>query len=186
MKIGKVVKWFLPLSLAIIGVFVFAVGCGNNSSPLYYGPEGDKLPQQLDKKNPPGSDADTVYYSQLIDAKKGGKIKIYYKGSKHEFKVASKSIPATCIIEVTVWEEVTPEEKLLVFDFGPEGLQFEPDAKLKIKAHPFWRKDKDKEGLKLRWYNPQTGEWEFKEKSNILWGSAKFHIDHFCKYAISR
>jgi hypothetical protein len=175
------VKWRFALPLAVLAVMVFAVGCGNNSTPvdyIYENPQVDKLPHFLEKP------ADATEVSQYMDAEVGGDIEFECDNGDHEFQVAAGSLPGSCTIEISAWTKLYQGDKVLRLNFAPSGLEFDPSAQLVVDVVPLWGEETS---LNLYWYDPQDEEWEFQEAAAVdVNGIATFGVDHFSKYAISR
>ncbi len=83
---------------------------------------------------------------------------------------------------------LTASGMVYVFNFGPDGLEFNEPVKLTIEVDAI--EDYDDSGVfngaELRYWNPDTQEWEFQEADDDSDGDGKyeFNIDHFSRYGI--
>jgi len=88
-----------------------------------------------------------------------------------------------CVVRITAkaaWFQ-TPYGNLALYDFGPDGLQFAKDCKLRVPTGFGFGKL-----ISLYWFNPSTGQWEVQQSNKTdKQGFVQFNISHFSKYAIT-
>jgi hypothetical protein len=92
--------------------------------------------------------------------------------------------PFGCPVRITADAALfnTPHGPLVMYDFGPDGLEFNKECKLRLWTD--FGKDKL---VWLYWFDPEKGQWvkEDKAKKTDKEGAIEFKITHFSKYAIS-
>ena len=116
----------------------------------------------------------------------GGVITLKLRGAVSTFEIPKDAVCAhcdkDCVVRINAKALLfnTPFGPLVLYDFGPDGLVFDKDCKLKIEAG-----FKDRV-VDLFWFNPDTGVWELEQTVRVdKRGKAEFKIRHFSKYAIS-
>ena len=66
------------------------------------------------------------------------------------------------------------------YEFGPHGLEFNKATTLRLPlpyANGTW--------VTLRWFNPDSDQWEVQERKQVRSGKVEFSIYHFSKYGIN-
>ncbi len=83
---------------------------------------------------------------------------------------------------------LTASGMVYVFNFGPDGLEFNESAKLTIEVNAIEDYDDDGvfDGAELRYWNPSKEVWELYETDTDADGDGKyeFNVDHFSRYGI--
>ena len=180
--------------LALGAMMLFPMGC---SKMLPTAPEDPAQafraedlwpapPAQLAGWLQPCSALDSMWFDD-----KGGKLKLEADCFKKlEFKVKKHALGDSVLIKVGVnlfnYYKDDELQKGFMLDFAPDGVVFDEPAELKVEVRDL---DKDDSGvLRLYWYNPSTGLWEVEQEVEITGQKkkAKFDINHFSRYAISR
>ena len=170
--------WILASLAAILTI----AGCSGDS-PL--APSTD-LSQEYGKtvltELPVVSSDVAVVTTSDVSAVVGGTISIYKKGYVHEFEVKAKAISQDVAIEVSVKEDIINNKKVIVFEFGPDGLVFEKASQLKCDI-----KEINSKALfgKLYYFDPKVRAWVLQDGAQVIDGKVQFDIYHFSKYAIS-
>lgn len=127
------------------------------------------------------SEPTVIEDSELIDKDAGGVIEIERESYLHSFSVEAGAIGEDTEIIVKSSRETVLGKEMIVFDFSPDGLQFDPAAVLDFEIAEL--DSKAKTG-KLYYFNPDRNKWEYQGSSAVSGGVASFDIDHFSKYAI--
>jgi hypothetical protein len=168
--------------LAVVLTLLFVIGCSNNA-PLQ---PGDTNPIELgrfDQKLMSGTEGSgEVFDSALIDKDEGGTIEIERGDYAHEFVVEPDAIPQNTTITIRSVNEKVLGKNMIVFEFGPDGLEFSESAKLIFEMDEL---DGDASTAKLYYYDPVKKKWVYQGSTSVVGGFAEFEIDHFSKYAIS-
>jgi len=127
-----------------------------------------------------------------IIAEKGGSIRLGWGGPFNRLIVKPNSISKDTYIQISTCFEkgnFHRRDHVVEFDFQPDGLVFDEPALLVLNARVVnalsTRSARDKT-VKLYYYNPDNGEWEFDQEARIYRGKVVFRIDHFSKFGISR
>jgi len=111
----------------------------------------------------------------------GGSVSL--SGGNYELEVPTASISANEMISVSIVSFVYNGKNLTLFEFGPDGLQFDPAATLRYFGSGLNSQFKS---FNLYWLNPVTKRWEFQEsKTPDVNGVVSFSIYHFSKYGVS-
>jgi len=99
------------------------------------------------------------------------------------FVVQSFSIPSDTSIVLQVTKIITADGEMpIIFDCGPDGLEFTSPAILVINA---WENfGKSTTHVSLYWLNEETNEWELEAEVPVdkLTGGVGFQISHFSKW----
>ncbi|MCP4634516.1 MAG: hypothetical protein GY855_16430 [candidate division Zixibacteria bacterium] len=190
---GQKIKFSLPFKAAILAIIVIGIaiinGCGKQSpmSPDYNAAEySDPFASEG-----LGADWSKVYSfgsgeADILDS--GADFKVPSTGlSKkggNDAGVSPEKINITCDIGY----EMSPSGINYIFDFGPDGLSFNPPAALilhKLDFELFNPTGVEYSEYVLNWYNPDTGEWELeKVVSAGRSGKIIFPIHHFSRYSV--
>lgn len=126
--------------------------------------------------------------AERIDAESGGAVDFRVSGKNQQFVVAPGSIPADTTITVKVAALEANALRLLnarivILDFGPDGLQFSPSATLRFDASVLGN---SKRTINLFWLNPLDNTWESQGEYKVdADGKVNIPIHHFSKYGIS-
>jgi hypothetical protein len=98
------------------------------------------------------------------------------------FIVQPFSFPTDTVFLVQVTKIITDDGEMpIIYDFGPDGLEFTKPALLRVNAwEDFGRKATE---VVLYWLNEQTHQWEKQEVVPVdEAGNAVFTLEHFSKY----
>jgi len=174
----------LFVGLAVVLTLFLVIGCSNKSpvQPLDPNtPELGKLPPPVIID--PGNDPQLEVYDQgLISSVYGGTIEIERGDFTHQFVVDPYALRQTTLITVRSINEEVLGREMIVFEFGPDGLEFLRSAHLQFEAAEL-------EGItstaRMYYYDTDKNTWELLDTVNVENGIAEFAIDHFSKYAIS-
>ena len=124
----------------------------------------------------------TTITSELISKDDGGEIVIDREEYEHIFSVEPKAVDENVEISVKSYQDYVWGDKVIVFEFGPDGLVFDIPAKLTFEMRELsYRANYGK----LLYYNPNQKSWVLVSVKQVVDGEVVFNIDHFSKYAIS-
>ncbi len=145
--------------------------------------EGENGPQQG-----PLVSFDLRRDAERVDAEAGGAVEFRVSGKANQFIVPPGSIP----VDTTITVKVVGLEanvlslfsaRIVILDFGPDGLHFSPNATLRFDASVL---GKSKRTVNLFWLNPLDNKWESQGEYKIdPDGKVNIPIHHFSKYGIS-
>lgn len=112
----------------------------------------------------------------------GGTLEMQMRGFKSKLKIPKNALSSdvTIIVEGVLIQ--TPVCEVLLYDFSPDGLQFNLPAELEVDAGSL---DKGTT-FNLYWWNPLSEAWEFQQECIVDHHKIKFDVNHFSKYGISR
>lgn len=118
---------------------------------------------------------------KIISAEDGGKISL--SGGGHVFVVQAGSIEEDTRITVAMKFEFHENTNIALFNFGPDGLQFDPAASLTFRSKEL---EDPTRPVKLYWLNPDDDRWVFVTSvSADADGMVTLPIEHFSGYGIS-
>ncbi len=112
----------------------------------------------------------------------GGTLEMQMRGFKSKLKIPKDALSSDVTITVEGVLFQTPVFEVLLYDFSPDGLQFNLPAELEVDAG---RLEKGTT-FNLYWWNPLTELWEFQQECVVDHHKIKFDVHHFSKYGISR
>lgn len=169
--------------LAVVLTLLFVIGCSNNS------------PVRPDIPDPTESGLSSLslggvltlnsfeeFDSALVSKTTGGTIDIDRDIYHHEFFVDSNAIDETTLITVRSVNEMILGKEMILFEFGPDGLEFRKSA---ILSFDMTELSEEAAVAKLYYYDPIKKKWAYQTSVNVVNDIANFNIDHFSKYAIS-
>jgi hypothetical protein len=150
------------LSLAALGSIAAAVACSSSSSTTGGGADAGSAGQTV-----------TVH----VSAASGGTV-------SDATNTATLAIPGGALAQdtdITLAVGATTSDTVAsVYDFGPDGLQFQKPAALTIKTDQTAPQGK---ALSIA-YQDSTGAWKPVDGSSVANGAVTANISHFTKYSI--
>ena len=164
--------------LAVVLTLLFVVGCSNNAPLQPVSPDPIGLEMSMAKGSSPTAEFD----SGLIIKSKGGEISIERGEFIHMFIVEANAVEQNTLITVKTVKDVINGREMIVFEFGPDGLEFSTSAKLRFEMGEL---NGDVAIAKMYYYDPGKKDWVDHSSASVSGGIAEFDIDHFSKYAIS-
>jgi len=174
-------------SLVLIASLLVMAGCSSDSSvsPIVENPVSlNKGIGQRHQQEQGESDGlfTIASINQPIEAKNGGIINIPLETTASKFIVAPDGVKENVEISVDVSKTVVNGRTAVIYEFGPEGLEFESPSVLQqtmseINPHARF--------ARLYYYNQDTENWDFLSIRYVRDGKIEFDIHHFSKYAIS-
>jgi hypothetical protein len=184
--------------LAVVLTLFLVVGCSNKSPVQPFYPDPDNSPVQTVDPDPPelgkilpgdmsgsGWDPSVIeeFDSKLINKTTGGTIEIDRDGYAHEFEVQAGALDENTLITIRSINEDVMGEEMIVFDFGPDGLEFSQPSKLRFEMAEL---NAFASAGYLYYYDPVRKKWNLQSSVNVgVSDVVEFDIDHFSKYAIS-
>lgn len=171
--------------LAVVLTLFFVIGCSNNTpvqptdpdpvelGAIAFGERGAQLPEASSIEE---------YDSSYIEKSAGGTVEIERGDYNHEFVVEPNAIDQSTTITVRSVNEVILGKDMILFEFGPDGLEFSKSATLSFDMNEL---DGDASKAKLYYYDPVKKKWNYQVTVDVVDDIAEFAIDHFSKYAIS-
>lgn len=113
--------------------------------------------------------------------KGGGTIELRLGKARSFLKIPKGALSTDTEISAAALQFATPWGGVTLYDFHPDGLVFNKPAELTLEVkhidNGVW--------LRLYWYNPDTGRWEFQQESEVRKHKVKFSVYHFSKYGIT-
>lgn len=170
--------------LAVVLTLFLVIGCSNKNpiQPMIADPD----PPDLFRPPPVGPDPSSIieeFDAGLINKITGGIIEIERGEYLHEFEVQPRAIRQSTLITIRSINEQVLGEEMIVFEFGPDGLQFSESSKLRFDMAEL--NGSANTGY-LYYYDPVRKQWSLQSFANVgVSGIVEFDIDHFSKYAIS-
>ena len=170
--------------LAVVLTLLFVIGCSNNSPVRPDVPD----PTELGLSSSLSSGGELTLYkieeydSALVSKTTGGTVDIDRDIYHHEFFVDSNAIDETTLITVRSVNEMILGKEMIVFEFGPDGLEFKTPATLGFEMSEL---SEEAAVAKLYYYDSLKKKWAYQTSVNVVNDIANFNIDHFSKYAIS-
>ena len=168
---------------------IFVIGCSDNLSVNSGGIEPQQSPTATASPHRSfhydgwdGGDAVITQTSELISKDDGGEITITREEYEHIFEVDPGAVDENVAISVKSYEDKIWGNKAIVFEFGPDGLEFKIPAKLTFEMAEL---DYKAGYAKFFYFNPYYKSWVLLDVEGVEQGDVVFEIDHFSKYAIS-
>ncbi len=170
--------------LAVVLTLFFVIGCSNNTPVQPTGPSPIDLGRslQLSGGNNYEMTGTVVYDSTYIEQSVGGTVEIKRDAYLHEFVVEPDAIEESTLITVRSVDEVILGKTMILFEFGPDGLEFIKSAILRFDTGEL---REEAFIAKLYYLDPEEEKWVYQYSVEVQDGIAEFEIDHFSKYAIS-
>ena len=203
MKVKKHLKMAILLIVAVS--FVLLPSCGKMKSPLEPVETisvNDDVSADTQAKKPKKIRNESSWSaSEVIDLEAAKKeyVELEVADAFKFIAFANSIIPPTqdmsritLTIQATL-DRSTFSQDALVFNFGPDGLQFAPPAELRIKAERFGRL-LDRQKFSLHYYDDKQARWVKRETITTLWSNKSsdsekeisVEIPHFSLWAISK
>ncbi len=203
MKVKKHLK--MVILLVVIVSVVLLPSCGKIKSPLEPGETisvNDDVSADVQAKKPKkirNESSWSTYKDINLEAAKKLYVELGVVGVFSFVAYAHSIIPPTqdmSKIRITIQATLdlrTFAKGAIIFNFGPEGLQFTPPAELTIKAERLG-KLLGRQKFSLYYYDDKQGRWIKKETVTTLWSSktsdsekeVSVEIPHFSLWAISK
>ncbi len=118
----------------------------------------------------------------------GGNMEFEGDGYEAEFTVPNSAVDNWEKLWMRGQAYYTESGMVYIFEFGPEGLQFNVPATLYIETEAIEDFDNDNNfyGAELNYWNPDKDDWETMEWDDDSDGDGyyEFEIDHFSRYGI--
>jgi len=128
-------------------------------------------------------DSSVVWTQGWVTVARGGVVPLGMPGKYHDLIVAPGSVTQDVLIQVKTTTYYYPGQKVVTFDFGPDGLVFSSPAKMKVDASIFGPGKVS--SVTLFYFDPLRSEWVIQQVAKVVKSSVTFDIRHFSKYAIS-
>lgn len=110
----------------------------------------------------------------------GSSLGLWLPSGGTRFSVPALALEEPTRIDMKVKQVKIDKHVCTLYDFGPDGLRFKRPSTLTLGL-PY----PDGTVVTLRWYNPETGNWEVQDSKPVRFGRVQFSINHFSKYGIS-
>ena len=110
----------------------------------------------------------------------GGTVDVVVGSGQTKLQVPSGAVEEAVAIEMSVTQTEVRGRYVTEYEFGPHGLEFNKATTLSLQlpyANGTW--------VALRWFNPDSGQWELQARNQVRNGKVEFSIYHFSKYGIS-
>lgn len=173
--------------LAVVLTLFLVIGCSNYTplqpdvpNPLQSG----KLTAFSSKGGEESLKSIETYDSEYIEVSKGGEIEVERGEYIHNFVVAANSIPQDTLITIRTENEEILGKEMILFEFGPDGLEFSESAVLRVNMAEL-APGTEMAKANLYYFDPEEDGWINVETVDVVDNIAEFHVDHFSKYAIS-
>jgi len=127
--------------------------------------------------------SESAVVQKRIMAGEGGVIPLGPDENVEAFVVVANSIEEDTTITITVTKILTTDGEMpIVFDFGPDGLQFSRPAVLRLNLFELF--GENTASMNFYWLNEETNEWELEatldaDSDGFAYGS----VEHFSKAA---
>jgi hypothetical protein len=134
---------------------------------------------------------DTVYVDGVISEYRWSFLNLDLPGRYHSFIVPSGAVDQRTTITIAVvrntyWDEDNQRWSYMAeFDFGPDGLVFDPDRQPKLIIDAVLIDLHNGDEAVLRFYRQDTDLWEEISDEIVERNKVSFYIPHFSLYAIS-
>jgi hypothetical protein len=181
--------YFLALSGVSLGLIL--AGCSDNGIVFNQTSYSEdpvsfwELPFQTDAlaKRADIAEVESRYVVLPLQASLGGVIPLGDDASVEAFVVLPNSFPSDTIFTVEVSKVVTTNgEELVIYEFGPDGLQFSRPAVLRLNLAELFGKNVT--AIDLFWLNEETDSWEYSETSNAVDQIACASVWHFSSLGV--
>lgn len=110
----------------------------------------------------------------------GGTLSTTLTSGQTKLIIPSGALDEAVRIDMYVKQTKPGERYYTEYEFGPHGLVFNTPSTLGLSL-PY----ADGTVVSLRWFNPQTNEWEWQASKSVRNGKVEFSVYHFSKYGIS-
>ena len=110
----------------------------------------------------------------------GGVVAVVVASGETKLTVPSEAVEGAVAIEMSVTQTESRGRFYTEYEFGPHGLEFNKATTLSL-ALPY----SNGTLVSLRWFNPDTNQWELQERERVSNGRVEFSVYHFSKYGIS-
>ncbi|MEW6411325.1 MAG: hypothetical protein AB1483_02500 [Candidatus Zixiibacteriota bacterium] len=133
----------------------------------------------------PNMEVEVLYGEGLVTTEDGGDIWVGTAGNIHEFLVSPMAIPSDTIIQIGVTKVEWHDEIVVLYDFGPDGLQFAIPAVLKVNAQKLFGANVSA----INWFylDERTNTWQYQGSYQVdALGEIEIPVYHFSKYGASR
>ncbi|MEW6411322.1 MAG: hypothetical protein AB1483_02485 [Candidatus Zixiibacteriota bacterium] len=169
--------------------FVFLSGCSDSGrlNETANISNADFFEQAFDEnalsKRTDVADLEIDFRSQWLQASLGGMIPLQEDAESEAFVVLPGSFLADTTFTVEITHLVTSTgEPIVLYDFGPDGLQFSRAAIVRINVAALFGKNVTT--MNFYWLNPGTGYWELQDTYKAdSQGYVYADISHFSSYA---
>ena len=171
--------------LAVVLTLFLVIGCSNKNPVQPLDPESLELGKVfpvLGGGSGPGATIIEEFDSSYINKSVGGTIEIDRTDYSHEFVVPANALEENTLITIRSINEGVLRREMIVFEFGPDGLEFRESARLAFEMAEL---SQIASTARLYYYDPVLGVWNLQDTADVVDGVVTFDIDHFSKYAIS-
>ena len=110
----------------------------------------------------------------------GGTVDVIVSTGETKLVVPSGAVDEAVAIEMSVTQTEVRGRYVTEYEFGPHGLEFNKATTLSLQL-PY----ANGTCVALRWFNPDSGQWELQARNQVRNGKVEFSIYHFSKYGIS-
>lgn len=126
------------------------------------------------------------YVTSRLEASLGGVMALNDNVDIEAFVVMPVSFPADTTFTVTITKLVTADgEEPIIYDFGPDGLQFSKPAVLRLNVAQLYGPDVS--SISFYYLNEKNGMWVYLESyAADDGGYAYAPVDHFSNYCVAR
>jgi hypothetical protein len=191
-------KFSLTFKITVVVIVALGIGIINGCGKLSpVGPDTeqsaiqdpygtDALAQEFGRVVLSGLEATAI--STVID-EDGGIIDIVTPSRDFDtrFIVPSGSLPGAVTITVEPITSTVGGNEVFIFDFGPDGTTFAPEATLEMQCNALVPKSgigSGYIGFDLYWFNPASLSWQHQQYLPATGDVVEFDIDHFSRYGI--
>lgn len=190
MKIGQIL-----IGVLFIAIFTVLFGCSSLPTENDYSAEftiEDYAAIFYDSYNPGYETSPHPIAvesgSGIVSSVFGGIVDVNLSNSTTRFVVPPKALGSNTEITITVREVTVQGKTILDFEFGPEGLVFDRDARILINKSAF--QDIDMRYINWYYFNPETNEFELEHQIKVLNsvgrqlddGYILIPVSHFSRY----
>jgi len=162
--------WVCSLIVGCIGLVLIVAGCSDNGLILDNNNSSEDNVSFFDLPYDTGALAkrsdiavsESTFIQKRLKASEGGVIPLGPDETVEAFVVIQDSFEADTTFEITVTKILTTDGEMpIIFDFGPDGLQFSRPAVLRLNLFELFGKNTT--SMELYWLDEETNEWEFME-----------------------
>jgi hypothetical protein len=171
----RLMSFTILLSLAILAAILIISGCSSNTptSP------SANTPSDLTKLIP--ISLEPIEATKIISPTKTDTIQIVRNTSIDKYIVPAGALSAATNIDVKEYGDKIRESKVLVFEFGPDGLVFNSATHLNVDITKL---NATARTANLYYFDPSVNDWVYQGTIAVDHGRVDFSIYHFSKYAI--
>ncbi len=174
-----------------VGLAIIIAGCSDNDLVFNSSPDVDQISffdqpfyEDALAKRADIADVEVTSVESSLQAVLGGVIALEQDEDIEAFVVLPGSFPADTTFTIEVSKIVTADgESLVIYEFGPDGLQFSRPAVLRLNVAELF--GKNAKSMELYWLNEETNLWEsqgvFQADEQQI---ACAPINHFTKYGL--